>query len=257
MFEFLDIPPPGRTQPDPRPAASCSRSALESILARGQAKSWVDAEAPFNGPYRQSLAGNAGATLKRGFAAAPQNGANGGSCRRHQTVRSQKQGRTGGSQAVSVVLADSDVSRLKNYERHLRRAGFSVSTADGGVKCICRLRESAPDILVLDPRLLWGGADGILAPMETIPRPPSCRHLYRGAATTVVKRRVPPFPCSSGNCGICHPGSWRCGFARSRAHPRGREHQPRRFLTEWMAKRRGAGRADEISMMRDDSRRRF
>ena len=47
--------------------------------------------------------------------------------------------------------------------------GFEVATALSGLECIARLRERAPDVLVLEPQLPWGGGEGVLAIMGEIP----------------------------------------------------------------------------------------
>ncbi len=137
-----------------------------------------------------------GATLKRGSAAAPQNEMPYGEKLQSPLggMQPETQGVREESQAVSVVLADSDVSRLKSYESHLRKAGFSVSTADGGVACIRRIRESAPDILVLDPKLLWGGGDGILALMRDDPDTPIVPTFVQGCGHGSCQETCAAFP---------------------------------------------------------------
>jgi hypothetical protein len=40
--------------------------------------------------------------------------------------------------------------------------GYDVSVAADGLECIERLRTTSPTVLVLDPGILWGGADGVL-----------------------------------------------------------------------------------------------
>ena len=84
-----------------------------------------------------------GATLRRDPAAATQiimRSSTARSCSRRWAARSRKHGACRRNRKRSASFsADSDASRLKSYERHLRKAGFSVSTADGGVACIRRL----------------------------------------------------------------------------------------------------------------------
>jgi CheY-like chemotaxis protein len=62
-----------------------------------------------------------------------------------------------------VLLATGD-DRLRSAGRdHLTEQGCVVATAADGVECAARLREFAPDVVILDTDLLWGGADGVLA----------------------------------------------------------------------------------------------
>jgi CheY-like chemotaxis protein len=62
-----------------------------------------------------------------------------------------------------VLLATRD-DRLRSVVRsQLIDQGHVIATAAGGVECVTLLREFAPDVLVLDTALLWGGADGVLA----------------------------------------------------------------------------------------------
>lgn len=62
-----------------------------------------------------------------------------------------------------VLLATGDSRLLSAGRDHLTERGCVVATAAGGVECVARLREFAPDVVVLDTDLLWGGADGVLA----------------------------------------------------------------------------------------------
>ena len=47
---------------------------------------------------------------------------------------------------------------------------FELVTATNGVECLARLRTQTPDVLVIEPRLPWGGGDGVLAVMHQFPR---------------------------------------------------------------------------------------
>jgi len=51
----------------------------------------------------------------------------------------------------------------------LEQSGFSVHYANSGINCVAKLRCIAPNVLLLDPNLLWGGGDGVLASMITNP----------------------------------------------------------------------------------------
>jgi DNA-binding response OmpR family regulator len=79
------------------------------------------------------------------------------------------QPRSDGSKSIRVLMADADESVGSFYSEPLSQDGFEVVTASSGVQCIARLRERAPDVLVLEPQLPWGGGDGVLAMMCGIP----------------------------------------------------------------------------------------
>src|SRR5262245_39937200 len=61
-----------------------------------------------------------------------------------------------------IVVAGNDQSWLGNLAAHLWRIGFQVETADGGVECVSKIRESRPFALVVDAELRWGGMEGVL-----------------------------------------------------------------------------------------------
>ena len=76
---------------------------------------------------------------------------------------------------IRVLIADSDESLLACCREYLSQHGLEVATATSGLDCVAQLRTFVPDALVLEPELLWGGADGVLAVMEedpTVPRVP-------------------------------------------------------------------------------------
>jgi response regulator RpfG family c-di-GMP phosphodiesterase len=66
--------------------------------------------------------------------------------------------------SIRVLIADPDESLLAAY-RMLLRKDFEVATAPNALKCVRRLRQVVPDVLVLEPHLPWGGGDGVLAIM--------------------------------------------------------------------------------------------
>ncbi len=72
-----------------------------------------------------------------------------------------------GSKPVQVLIADPDESLLAKYRGH-SRDGFEVVTAANGVECVNRLRQRAPDIFVLEPKMHWGGGHGVLAMMHDV-----------------------------------------------------------------------------------------
>jgi DNA-binding response OmpR family regulator len=68
--------------------------------------------------------------------------------------------------SVRVLIADPDAYALDNHREYLERQGFDVGTATTGLECLEMLRECAPNVLVLEPSILWGGGDGVLAVMH-------------------------------------------------------------------------------------------
>jgi len=64
-----------------------------------------------------------------------------------------------------VLIADADSRLLEAYRDLLTREGIAVSTAQTGPECLNRLRDFAPDVLVLELDLKWGWGEGILALM--------------------------------------------------------------------------------------------
>jgi len=85
-------------------------------------------------------------------------------------IAEPSEGRSAGP--VRVLIASADECLLEDYRRCLERHGFVVITTTSGLECVERLRESAPDVLVLDPSLPWGGGDGVLALMAEEPDVP-------------------------------------------------------------------------------------
>lgn len=63
----------------------------------------------------------------------------------------------------TVLLADGDRDLREIFAEMLSAHGVQVETAGDGLECVTRLRHRAPDVLILDWELLWGGSDGVLA----------------------------------------------------------------------------------------------
>ena len=80
------------------------------------------------------------------------------------------QPRSNGSKRIRVLMADPDESLHPVYRVPLLQEGFEVAAASSGLECVARLRERAPDILVLEPQLPWGGGEGVLAMMGEVPQ---------------------------------------------------------------------------------------
>ena len=110
----------------------------------------------------------AGGRVRLGFSAPP------GVAIMRQEILSQGQPENnvdGGERlmAVRVLLADPDESLAASYAECLRQRGATVATAGTGLECLERLCDFAPDVLVLEPELLWGGGDGVLAVVHEQP----------------------------------------------------------------------------------------
>jgi len=65
-----------------------------------------------------------------------------------------------------VFLADGDQDLCDLYRLYFSRSGWRVETSGDGIECLAQLRQSTPQVLILDLQLLWGGADGLLSVMR-------------------------------------------------------------------------------------------
>jgi carbon storage regulator len=92
--------------------------------------------------------------------------------------------------SLRILIADRDEFLLATYREHLSRYGAVVATAITGLACVDRLRDFSPDVLVLDPSLLWGGGEGVLALMHEEPqlRPASVLLLTHGGNRSLLYR---------------------------------------------------------------------
>jgi len=63
---------------------------------------------------------------------------------------------------MHILIASSSAFRRGLYEDAVHGLGHDVSLADGGVACVQQLRLRAPELLLLEAPLLWGGCDGVL-----------------------------------------------------------------------------------------------
>ena len=80
------------------------------------------------------------------------------------------QPQSNGAKTIRVLMADPDRSVHFAYRGPLLQDGFELATASTGLECVARLRERAPDVLVLEPQLPWGGGEGVLAMMGEVPQ---------------------------------------------------------------------------------------
>jgi DNA-binding response OmpR family regulator len=69
-----------------------------------------------------------------------------------------------------ILLALTDEELRHQYRAYFVNEGFEVCTTDDGVQCIEAVRRFLPDLLVLDPDLLWVGGDGVLAVLDRDPK---------------------------------------------------------------------------------------
>jgi DNA-binding NtrC family response regulator len=64
--------------------------------------------------------------------------------------------------AARYLIADHDPSLREECRRCLCARGHDVAVAADGLQCLEQLREVSPQVLVLDPDLVWGGGAGVL-----------------------------------------------------------------------------------------------
>jgi DNA-binding response OmpR family regulator len=65
-----------------------------------------------------------------------------------------------------VLVVDQERYLRQRYEILLASHGYDVRTAASGLDCLDKLRWFAPDVLILDLHVLWGGGEGVLAAMR-------------------------------------------------------------------------------------------
>lgn len=63
---------------------------------------------------------------------------------------------------TQVLIADRDPVVRDHCRRCLAAHGYDASLAADALQCIEQLRTWSPDLLVLDPDILWGGGEGVL-----------------------------------------------------------------------------------------------
>jgi CheY-like chemotaxis protein len=64
---------------------------------------------------------------------------------------------------LRLLIADGDAERLELSRRFFVMCGLTVETAASGIECMEKLGPFAPNALLLEWDLPWGGADGVLA----------------------------------------------------------------------------------------------
>jgi DNA-binding response OmpR family regulator len=70
---------------------------------------------------------------------------------------------------MRVLIADCDREFLDIAKRFMTQCGHEAMIASNGLECIACLRDLAPDIVVLDSELQWGGSDGVCEFMKEEP----------------------------------------------------------------------------------------
>ena len=73
---------------------------------------------------------------------------------------------------LRVLLADPDAALLARYRSYLSKEGFIVATAQTGLECLEQLCDAAPDVLVLDPKLLAECSEGVFDILADVDDPP-------------------------------------------------------------------------------------
>lgn len=68
-----------------------------------------------------------------------------------------------------ILLAGMNNYRWRSYQECLRGDGFDARLVFSGVECVTALRDFRPDVLVLEPNILWGSGDGVLAARDDEP----------------------------------------------------------------------------------------
>jgi len=63
----------------------------------------------------------------------------------------------------SLLVANSDSPTSGLYHDYFSNVGYRVDTVSDGLACMSRIRQSLPDLLLLDRQLPLGGAEGVLA----------------------------------------------------------------------------------------------
>lgn len=63
---------------------------------------------------------------------------------------------------AQILIADHDPLVREQFVRCLSAHGYDVAVAADGLQCVEQLRTCCPDLLVLDPGILWGGGLGVL-----------------------------------------------------------------------------------------------
>lgn len=80
-----------------------------------------------------------------------------------------------------ILLGIPDAYEAAEYDSALRELGFEVAIAAHAVECLQEIRCAAPDLVILDADILWGGADGVLAVLAEDPAYPDVPAMVLGS----------------------------------------------------------------------------
>jgi response regulator RpfG family c-di-GMP phosphodiesterase len=69
-----------------------------------------------------------------------------------------------------ILIAVRPSPTRRDFQAALEHRDFRVVAADDGVRCMECLRAEVPSVLVVEPELLWGGGDGVLAILREVPQ---------------------------------------------------------------------------------------
>lgn len=61
-----------------------------------------------------------------------------------------------------VLIVDRDRGLAEAVQRCLVAYGIPAEVAHDGLQCLAAMEAFVPAVVVLDPHILWGGADGVL-----------------------------------------------------------------------------------------------
>jgi CheY-like chemotaxis protein len=70
----------------------------------------------------------------------------------------------------TVLFADGDPELCELCRGFATQRGYEAAASLDGLDCVRRLRQAAPDVLVLNLELLWGGGDGLLGWLREEPQ---------------------------------------------------------------------------------------
>lgn len=68
--------------------------------------------------------------------------------------------------SIQVLIAEPDRALLETYERFLSKQGFQLLTATTGPECVTALRQTTPDVLLLETDLADGWGPRLLQMMQ-------------------------------------------------------------------------------------------
>lgn len=103
---------------------------------------------------------------------------------------------------AAILLAEGDSELRGLYSEYLRKQGYAVAVAAHGLDCLQQLRQTSPDVLVIDLELTWGGGDGVVdwlradsgrAKLPVILTAAGCRSQGPDRASPVVDFLPKPF----------------------------------------------------------------